>query len=671
MPEYPDRIVALQPFWGTWRLRSLIGEGSYGKVYRIEREDYGQRYEAALKWISLPQNPSELGRHRAEGTTEQELYRYYCDIVASLRKEIELMMKLRHSRNIVGYEDHLLAERADEIGWDILIRMELLTPLPQVYAGGMTVGDVVCLGMDICSGLEDCRRYGIIHRDIKPDNLFLSPQGEYRLGDFGVARQMDATLATMSRQGTPAYMAPEVYVNDRHYDLTVDLYSLALVMHRLLNKQRLPFLPTDGSLPTQAERSAALERRIRGEPLDPPVDGGPALADVLAKACSFAPESRYRTPLEMRDALQKAGRAADLMQPLTPAQGRADGPSVKEEPRGVGAARTPEPLAQTQGVWGPDLVSSAANVGAAINAESNQTLGVWDGMPSGRRAASPSSDETVAWTNGAATSCAPSARYASDGPRSQPSYAAGDEPDGAQSGGKRRKAWLLALLAALVVVTALVLIVAQPFGSTAQPTANVILSNEAIAFPSSAVESAVRDAAGIPSGTVYPKDVAGLTALSLNGMELDDISFLSSFIGLDSLSLCDNQISDLTPLSGLTRLRTLWLSVNQITDLSPLAGMTGLTALDLGGNQIDDLSPLQSLTGLTTLWLPRNQISDLSPLAGLTRLMSLSLCNNSVTSLDALSGLTRLQTLFLDDNPIADYSPLAGLTEITNWDYDP
>ncbi len=431
MPDFPERIAALQPFWGTWRLHSLLGEGSYGKVYRIQREDYGTRYDAALKWISLPLHQTDLARQRAEGFSEPELQAYYRDIVDGLRREIALMMKLRRSPHIVGYEDHLLLERRDEIGWDILIRMELLTPLPSAFAKGMTVGDVVRMACDICGGLENCRQYGIIHRDIKPDNLFVSPQGDCRLGDFGVAKRMDATMATMSRQGTPMYMAPEVYVNQQHYDLTVDLYSLGLVMHRLLNRQRVPFLPVDGPIPTQSDRNRALERRIHGEPIPPPAMGGPALAEVIARACAFRPADRYQTPLQMRDALRAASQHTDMQMPLltnaTVGVGLNSGRSSLQPPvaaQGAGRAhqRAQQPsAAQTTPLMQPQETH-----------DDQQTVGVWQtGTP---RQTAPSRQDAPrqaaqVWQGGAA----------------RPPYRQPDVPPQKKGGGKAVTILLIAL----------------------------------------------------------------------------------------------------------------------------------------------------------------------------------------------------------------------------------
>ncbi|HNW87246.1 MAG TPA: DUF6273 domain-containing protein [Candidatus Limiplasma sp.] len=317
MTDFPERLTALQPFWGSWVLDSFIGEGSYGKVFRIRREEMEKTTYAALKWITLPKNRSELDEYRTEGLMENDVQRLYRESVHRFREEIDLMSQLRGNSHIVNYEDHLILERKNEIGWDILIRMELLTPLNQRFREGMTVGDVVKLGLDICDALERCAKVYVIHRDIKPDNIFISQFGDYKLGDFGVARSLDETATHLSKQGTPVFMAPEVYLGKGKYDATVDLYSLGLVMHRLLNRQRLPFLPMNDEVPTHAERNTALETRLRGTPIPQPVDGGTELSKVICKACAADPHKRYRTAEDMREALRKAAEKTHLKKQLT------------------------------------------------------------------------------------------------------------------------------------------------------------------------------------------------------------------------------------------------------------------------------------------------------------------------------------------------------------------
>ena len=307
MTNYPERLLALEPFWGSWKLDAFIGEGSYGKVYRIRREEFGNVYTSALKWIALPQKQSELKTLYNEGMTEDSIRAYYCDLVRNLQTEISLMNRLRGTSHVVSFEDHAFVERTDEIGWDVLIRMELLTPLPDHARTGMTVRDVIRMGLDMCDALTLCGKNHIVHRDIKPDNIFYSKNGDYKLGDFGVARQMERTMTNMSVKGTPFYMAPEVY-SGKPSDASVDQYSLGLVMHRLLNAQKVPFSPMTDRILTGSEREEAFLTRMRGVSIPPPLQGGIKLNQAICRACSFNPKKRFSGPEAMRAELENALR---------------------------------------------------------------------------------------------------------------------------------------------------------------------------------------------------------------------------------------------------------------------------------------------------------------------------------------------------------------------------
>ena len=218
--------------------------------------------------------------------------------------EFSIMFKLKGTANIVSCEDLRVLEHPDGIGWDILIRMELLHPLlPYVYQHPMARRDIIKLGIDICKALELCQRYNVIHRDIKPENIFISDSGDYKLGDFGIARTIERTTSGLSKKGTYSYMAPEVYAG-KEYGFSVDTYSLGLVLYRMLNKNRGPFLPQPPEAITFASREQALTRRISGEPLPRPFYGEGRLGEIVLKACAFDPKDRYSSPQQMRQELE-------------------------------------------------------------------------------------------------------------------------------------------------------------------------------------------------------------------------------------------------------------------------------------------------------------------------------------------------------------------------------
>ena len=289
---------------GDWNIVSCLGEGSYGKVFEIERSEFGQTYRAALKVITVPQSSAEVRSVISEGMSVSQAEAYFHGIVEELMHEFSIMFKLKGTANIVSCEDLRVLEHPDGIGWDILIRMELLHPLlPYVYQHPMARRDIIRLGIDICKALELCQRYNIIHRDIKPENIFISDNGDYKLGDFGIARTIERTTSGLSKKGTYSYMAPEVYIGKK-YGFSVDTYSLGLVLYRMLNKNRGPFLPQPPEAITFSSREQALARRMSGEALPRPFYGEGRLGEIVLKACAFDPKDRYSSPQQLRQELE-------------------------------------------------------------------------------------------------------------------------------------------------------------------------------------------------------------------------------------------------------------------------------------------------------------------------------------------------------------------------------
>lgn len=294
----------IENIWNDWKVEKLIGEGSFGKVYKIVREDFGHEYVAALKVIHIPQSPAELEIIRNEGMTEESVTTYFKSMVEDIVEEFVLMSKLKGNSNIVSYEDHAVVSKKDGFGWEIFIRMELLIPLFDYLKNHtLTQKDVIQMGIDICQALEACQNYKIIHRDIKPENIFVSDLGKFKLGDFGIARQLEKTSSGMSKKGTFTYMAPEVYKGDS-YNATVDIYSLGIVLYRFLNDNRTPFLPDFPQPIKFSDKENANISRMSGKKIPKPKNADDSLSNIILKACSYNPQERYQTATEMRIALQ-------------------------------------------------------------------------------------------------------------------------------------------------------------------------------------------------------------------------------------------------------------------------------------------------------------------------------------------------------------------------------
>ena len=167
----------------------------------------------------------------------------------------------------------------------------------------LTEAEIVKLGIDICTALEVCSKKEIIHRDIKPENIFVNDFGDFKLGDFGIARKLEGQISNLSRKGTPNYMAPEVF-NGKDYDARADIYSLGIVLYRYLNNNRLPFLETEEQIKSPVERDNASAKRLRGEKLPAPSNASAKMAEVVLRACAYNPNARFQDATQMKRALQ-------------------------------------------------------------------------------------------------------------------------------------------------------------------------------------------------------------------------------------------------------------------------------------------------------------------------------------------------------------------------------
>lgn len=409
----------LYPGWETVR---LIGRGSFGAVYEIQRELFGETEKAALKVITIPQSASDIEEMYSEGYNKEDITNTFQNHLKSIISEYTLMRKLNGSSNVVNCDDVRYIQHDDGIGWDIFIKMELLTPLNKVLSENIPEEQVLDVGRDICRALVLCKEHKIIHRDIKPQNIFVSEYGDYKLGDFGIAKTVEKTSGG-TKIGTYKYMAPEVY-HDEPYGASADIYSLGLVLYWMLNERRMPFLPLPPEKLSASAEENARRRRLSGDPLPAPAHGSGELKQIVLKACAYNPKDRYQSAAEMLSALENLGN------PETAASAKES--KAKKSPLDDAAEYAP-----TEGFgWKADAQDRGAETG-------EDTVGVWNTKPentektkAAEQKEAPEEDETVnAWVKPEAVKTAPADALLSE-----------------KKPGKKKIIWTIAACLALVLI---------------------------------------------------------------------------------------------------------------------------------------------------------------------------------------------------------------------------
>ncbi len=280
-----ERLKSYEPLWENWTYTgNFLGEGAMSSVFEIRSDSMGLNEVAALKIITINKD-----------------FRGEVKIPENALNEIKIMQTLSGSAHIVNYHDNAQRKVLDENGElcaiDILIKMEKLTSLNE--RDKLSEEQVIRLAKDMCSALIHSSSHNIIHRDIKPQNIFVDADGSYKLGDFGVAKMVSRLSSSYTMNiGTLAYAAPEATnATGGAYDISSDIYSLGLVLYVFLNNGYLPFT-------NSTTINEAISKRLAGAPFPSPENGSKTLKALVMRACNFDRIKRFQTPQEMYDALE-------------------------------------------------------------------------------------------------------------------------------------------------------------------------------------------------------------------------------------------------------------------------------------------------------------------------------------------------------------------------------
>jgi hypothetical protein len=271
MDPIPARI-------GRYIVESLVGAGGMGQIYKAHDPDI--RRTVAIKLIST---------RLMSGADSAEYIRRF-------RREAEAAARCAHP-NIIAIYDFALHEGEPFLAMEFVYGMSLRQLLDE--KGAMPVADAIPVMLQVLDALASAHEQGVIHQDVKPANIMLTPQLRAKVADFGISRFANTDVTSVSSSmGTPNYMSPE-QCQGGAVDARSDLFAAGATLFEMVAGER--------TFPGRS--TAEVTNRILNErvPLLPPAVRGaaPRLQFVLERAMGKQPEDRFQSALEMAEALRQ------------------------------------------------------------------------------------------------------------------------------------------------------------------------------------------------------------------------------------------------------------------------------------------------------------------------------------------------------------------------------
>ena len=239
-----------------------------------------------VKIVSLPASQAKMAALILAGAfaNREAALDYFKELADGVLEETELLQRLSKYDGFVSFENwQLVPMEDDESGYDIYLLSEYRPTLENVLRNNeMTHLQAVNLGLDLCAALSVARRYGYLYANLRPSNIYVCNEREFRIGDLGFLNMDSLPYASLPDKYRSDYTPPEISDAYAALNSTMDTYAVGLLLYQAYN---------DGKLPPV------------GMSLDAPLHADLALSEIILKACAINPEDRWQDPVQMGQAL--------------------------------------------------------------------------------------------------------------------------------------------------------------------------------------------------------------------------------------------------------------------------------------------------------------------------------------------------------------------------------
>jgi serine/threonine protein kinase/tetratricopeptide (TPR) repeat protein len=270
-----EELTTGSAFAGRYQIIEELGRGGMGKVFRALDKKLNE--EVALKLIKL-----EIA------SDKKTLERF--------QNELKLARKIRHS-NVGGMYELLEDKGLHYITMEYVPGEDLKSFIRR--SKQLSIPTVMSIAKQICDGLSEAHKLGVVHRDLKPSNIMIDKDGNARIMDFGIARSVGGKGITGAGVmiGTPEYMSPE-QVEGKEVDQRSDIYSLGVILYEMVTGQ----VPFGGDIPISIAHKHKYETPQEPNKINTQIPGD--LNNVILKCLEKDKEQRFKSAEELRSELE-------------------------------------------------------------------------------------------------------------------------------------------------------------------------------------------------------------------------------------------------------------------------------------------------------------------------------------------------------------------------------
>lgn len=284
MPEELSAAVS----WEGYNLGNPISSNPGVNCYPAIGGD-GKRY--IVKSISVPASQTQLDALLLTGafTQSSDAVDYFRQKTEQIAREAELLSRLSKLEGFVGYKSWKISplEAENRLGYQIRMVGPFKRSLERcLRTDALTHLETVNLGLDLCAALACCRRTGYLYINLKPTNVYITAEREYKIGDLGFAALDALSFSSLPLTCASPYSAPELRDGMKTINETADTYGVGMILYRILNNGKLPPRNRDWSTP-----------------LPMPANADEEIGEIILKACAPDPADRWENPTVMGQAL--------------------------------------------------------------------------------------------------------------------------------------------------------------------------------------------------------------------------------------------------------------------------------------------------------------------------------------------------------------------------------